>query len=81
MSEAEKKVLLTWTEYLAKAMTVHQYYPAVSDGLHSIEAYRAGLRREIEKRIPESPDTFDEYVIGTRAAMKTILELLDTVEP
>lgn len=47
----------------------------------SREAYKAALRREIEKRIPESPDTFDEYVIGTRAAMKTILELLDTVEP
>ena len=47
----------------------------------SREAYKSALRAEIEKRIPESPDTFDEYVIGTRAAMKTILELLDTVEP
>lgn len=68
MSEAEKK----WRKW-------DEVNPVF--GSLSREAYKAALRREIKKRVPKKPNTFDEYVFGTRAAMKTILELLDTVEP
>ena len=63
----------------AKFFDLHE--GRMTAGQEAVEAYKSALRAELEKRIPESPDTFDEYVIGTRAAMKTILELLDTVEP
>ena len=73
MSEAEKK----W-----KAFDNQFGWLAQDSSFKSREAYKAALRREIEKYFNNAiKEPSHQYNGGLIDAYKTVLELLDTVEP